>query len=116
MNPDQFSNSNSNVDGNRSFRDILNRNQLYGLTCLLIGMSQLPLAFILADLSNQPLSLLVIGAGGWLLIGVGINLLQGGGAFQNGWTNNERVEWLMAAVLLLFSIGIVAAAGITLLP
>lgn len=98
-----------------SARSIIHRNQLYGLTCLLVGMCQLPLAFVYADLPDQPLPLFVIGGGGWLLISAGVNLLQGEKAFQNGWTENERIEWLSAAGLVLLSLLVVAATGHILL-
>lgn len=102
------------IDNKLSLRDTISRNQLFGLTCLLIGISQLPLGFILADISNQSLSLFVSGSGGWLLISVGINLLRGKGAFQSVHPDNERIEWLIAALSFLLAMGVIAATGITL--
>lgn len=93
-------------------RDRIDRAQLYGLACVLVGVSQLPLAFRLAD---HYVSVFVVGSGGWLLIATGINLLQGREAFANEWTENERIAWLLAAVMVLFAIGVVAAAGYAIL-
>jgi hypothetical protein len=82
---------------------------------MLVGVSQLPLAFVLAELSDEYLSLFVIGSGGWLLIGIGINLITGKDAFYNGWTDNERIQWYMAAGLFLLAIVVVVSSGLALL-
>lgn len=96
-------------------RNAISRNKLYGLTSVLVGSSQLPLAFLLADLTNQSLAVFVIGSGGWLLIGLGINLLQGKRAFHTEWTDNERYRWLIAAVICLLAFVVVIATGLILL-
>lgn len=97
-------------------RDTISRDQLIGMACTLIGVSQLPLAFELAALSNQYTAMFVIGSAGWLLIGIGINLLLGRAPFQTDWTDNPRAEWILAAVLVGQAIVVVLAAGATLLP
>lgn len=89
----------------------IDRSQLTGLTTLLVGVSQLPLAFALAE---NHWALFVMGSGGWLLIGIGINLLQGREAFEIGWTDDDGIEWLVAAAMVGFALLVVAAAGAAL--
>lgn len=97
--------------GERGLRDTIDEYRLAGLACVLVGVSQLPLAFIHAE-SNA--SLFVVGAGGWMLIGIGINLLQGRRAFEIRWTDNGTISWLIAAMLVVFAVLVFLAAGLSI--
>lgn len=81
-----------------------------GVTCLLVGVAQLPLAFRVADLTGESTAMFVMGSGGWLLIGIGINLLRRRSAFEIGWTDSNRIAYLEAAFLIVLSILVVVAA------
>lgn len=115
MNLDRLAGRPSVAGDDGTIRESITRTQFHGLAAVLVGVGQLPLAFVLADLSDEYLSLFVIGSGGWLLIAIGINLLSGKEAFYNGWTDNERIEWFMAAGLFLLAIVVVVASGLALL-
>lgn len=97
--------------GEQVLRNRIDEHQLAGIACVLVGVSQLPLAFVYAE--STP-SLFVVGAGGWMLIGIGINLLQGRAAFEIEWADDETISWLIAAVLVVLSIGVVVAAGLAI--
>ena len=99
-------------DGDHSLGNPINRNRLNGLATVFIGISQLPLAFIFMD---HWLSLFVIGSGGWLLIGIGVNVFRGREAFEIGWSGSDRVEWLNTAVIATYAIAVVAATVFTIL-
>jgi hypothetical protein len=92
-------------------RSSVGQSQLTGLACVLVGASQLPLAFVV---SEQSLVVFSMGSGGWLLISIGVNLLQGRDAF-GGWGNDEQTSWLTAVGTLLFSLFVVVATGVVLL-
>lgn len=70
---------------------MVTQERLNGLAALLIGVSQLPLAFVLADATGNDISLFIIGAGGWLLIGIGVNVFRGMEAFEVDWSESEWV-------------------------
>jgi len=93
-------------------RDSVGQSQLVGLACVLIGASQLPLAFLV---SEQSLILFVMGCGGWLLISLGINLFRGNEAFESRWDSNERTAWLGAVCILLVGLFVVAATAVVLM-
>ncbi|MDS0293085.1 hypothetical protein [Halogeometricum luteum] len=97
-----------NSSGSESrLRGSVERSHLTGLTCVLVGASQLPLAFS----NERSLALFVTGSGGWLLISIGVNLFRGRGALDFEWTGSERAAWLGSAWLLLFGLLVVAATG-----
>lgn len=79
---------------------------------MLIGVSQLPLAFLV---SEQSLVLFIMGCAGWLLIGIGVSLFRGKEGFEIDWNENDRIAWLNAAWTLLLALLIVAATGVSLL-
>lgn len=93
-------------------RGLISQSQLIGLACVLIGASQLPLAF---RVSEQSLVLFIMGCAGWLLIGIGVNLFRGKEGFEVGWSENDRIAWLNAAWTLLLALLVVAATGVILL-
>jgi len=93
-------------------RDSVGQSQLVGLACVLIGASQLPLAFLV---SEQSLVLFIMGSGGWLLISMGINLFLGNEAFESRWDSNERTAWLGAVCILLVGLFVVAATAVVLM-
>lgn len=97
--------------GERGLRDTIDEYRLAGLACVLVGVSQLPLAFIHGEPTT---TLFVVGGGGWMLIGIGLNLLQGRGAFEIRWTDNETISWLIAAMLVVFAVLVVVAAGLSI--
>ncbi|MFC6723694.1 hypothetical protein ACFQE1_04710 [Halobium palmae] len=98
--------------GESRLRDSIDQSQLTGLACVLVGASQLPLAFLVGE---QSLILFVMGCAGWMLIGLGVDLLRGKEAFETGWGESERIEWLSAAWVLLFALFVVAATAVVLL-
>ena len=111
MDQNQHSDSAAVFDGNRSFDDLTNQSRLKGLAIVSIGISQLPLAFMLADVTGYNISIFVIGTGGWLLISIGVNVFRGKEVFEIGWSESEQVEWLSTVLMVIFAIAVVAAAG-----
>lgn len=97
----------SSPDGESRLRGSAERSRLSGLACVLVGVSQLPLAF----LGERSLAPFVIGSGGWLLIGIGVNLAGGRGALDFEWTGSERAAWLGSAWHFAFGLLVVAATG-----
>lgn len=100
--------------GGQSLRDVVNRDHLNGLATILIGVSQLPLAFVLADSTGEEISLFAIGAGGWLLIGIGVNVFRGREAFELDWSKSERAAWLNTIMTCIFAVVVAAAAFLIL--
>lgn len=98
------------ASGDHGFSGPLNRARFIGLAVVLVGVSQLPIAFIAADATGHDGMLFVVGAGGWLLISIGVNLLRDRSAFDDGWTESERVEWLLAGVTFVSAVVIAVAA------
>jgi hypothetical protein len=96
-------------DDGRSLRDLADRNRLTGLATVLVGVSQLPIAFIAAESTGYDSLLFIVGASGWLLIGIGVNMLRGKEAFDDGWVDSERVEWLWTAVMFVIAVAVAAA-------
>lgn len=99
-----------------SHRNRIDRNQLTGLATVLVGMSQVLLG--LSGLMNSSWSgltesawtIFVLGAGGWLLVGIGVNQFWGRAAFGDGWIESEWVAWLTTTVVFILSVGV--AAGV----
>jgi len=89
-------------------RSLLDQNQITGLATVFIGMSQLPLAFVFA---NHWASLFVVGSGGWLLIGIGVNVFRGREPFEVGWSRSRQVDWLNTVLLAIHAIAVVIAAS-----
>lgn len=83
---------------------------LKGLTCMLVGVAQLPLAFRVAEITGESAALFVMGSGGWLLIGIGINLFRRRAPFEITWTDSNRAELLQAVFLVVLSVIVVAVA------
>jgi hypothetical protein len=96
--------------GSHSLRDLVNRDRLNGLATILVGVSQLPLAFMFADATGYESSLFVIGAGGWLLIGIGANVFRGMEAFELDWSESERAAWLSTIIACILAVVVAAAA------
>lgn len=90
-------------NGDSSFHNLIDRNRLTGLATILVGISQLPLAFMFAE--HWP-SFFVIGSGGALLIRIGIHVFQGRGTFETGWGESEWVAWLSTVVLFIFAVAV----------
>jgi hypothetical protein len=109
MDQNQHSKSAGMLDGDRDF--LINQSQLMGLATVFIGLSQLPMAIILANVTGHDSSLFVVGAGGWLLIGIGVNLFRGMEAFESKWGKNERLEWLSVTVTVVLALAVVAVSG-----
>lgn len=97
-------------DGDHGLRDLIDRKRLEGLATVFIGISQLPLAFVFADAVHWS-SLFVVGCGGWLLVGIGVNLSQGREAFESGWeVENERLRGVSAAVTFVLAVAVAASS------
>ena len=96
--------------GRSSLADVVSRNRLNGLAAIIIGLSQLPLAFMVADSTGYEISLFVIGAGGWLLVGIGVNVFRGMEAFEFDWSESNRVAWVSTIVTCLFATVVATAA------
>ena len=110
MDQNQLSGSGAVSSGSHSLRDLVNRNRLNGLATILIGVSQLPLAVMFADVTGYESSLFVIGCSGWLLIGVGVNVFRDRGPFELDWTESKRTAWLSTIVTCILAIVVAAAA------
>jgi hypothetical protein len=74
-------------DSDHTPRDLIDRNQFDGFTAIIIGMSQVLLALTFPKGWLLPF---VVVSGGFLLISIGINLLQGKEAFENRWEKASR--------------------------
>jgi hypothetical protein len=103
------------IDGGAAIRSAVAPAQMMGLACVLVGLSQLPLSFLLADLVGSSLPLFVIGGGGWLLIAIGVNMLRGRSPSEVEWTDSARAEWFLAVFDVLLSLFVVAASLYTVL-
>jgi hypothetical protein len=100
--------------GSHSLRDSVNRDHLNGLAAILVGVSQLPLAVMFADVTGYESSLFVIGAGGFLLIAIGVNVFRGMGPFEVDWIESERVTQLSMIINLVIAVVVAAAAFLIL--
>ena len=115
MTQNQRSNLTTESDGEHSPRGLIDRKRLTGLAVVLIGISQVLLGLSgLAESSWSGLTesswvIFVLGGGGWLLIGIGVNLLRGREAFDDGWIESRRVSWLNTTVMFVLAVG--ATAG-----
>ncbi len=90
--------------GNHRFRDLINQDRLNGLAAIVIGMSQLPMAFMFADATRFDISLWVIGVSGMLLIAIGVNVFRGMEAFEIAWSESKRVSWLDTIIRCMFAV------------
>lgn len=111
MGPPRVSFLDTSSNGDRRLRDLIKQQQALGIITLLIGLSQVVLALSFIDpgpLLATPSSWVgfVLAAGGWMLIGIGMNVFQDRKAF-NGW-NSERVRWLSIVVMFLLTVGVAA--------
>jgi hypothetical protein len=102
----------------RGLGDLIDRQRLDGLAAILVGTSQVLLGMTgfgssgWSGLTMSSWSIFLLGGGGWLLIGIGINLFQGRGAFESGWglgLESERLVWL--GTVTTFVIAVFFAAG-----
>ncbi|WP_152416180.1 hypothetical protein [Halococcus hamelinensis] len=90
-----------------TLKDRIDHNQLNILSTVLIGLSQLPLAFSFPAQSLWPR--FVILCGGSLLVGIGISAYIGEGILQDGGESDEE-KWMSSVIILIFAISVVAAA------
>lgn len=92
--------------------DLIQEHQVFGITAMLMGLSQV---LYVLEIPRAGLwsswSIFVLGAGGWLLIGIGMNVFQGRNAFDGGWIDSGRVTWLWLVSILLLSIGVATTTG-----
>jgi hypothetical protein len=95
--------------GGHSLRDWVDQDRLNGLATILIGMSQLPMAFVLADSTGFEIPLFVIVVGSVVLIAIGVNVFRGMEAFEVEWSESERVAWLDTVMRCMFAIVVTAA-------
>lgn len=91
-----------------SFYNLINQDQLHGLVAILVGASQLPLAFSIAK--PQSLTPFVIGSGGLLLISIGFNIFREKDPFGESKSENKWTTWLSTAMLVILSLAIVVVA------
>jgi hypothetical protein len=110
MDQNQLSGSGAVSIGDHSLRDSVNQDRLNGLAAIVVGVSQLPLAFMFADATGYESSLFVIGAGGILLSAIGVNVFRGMGPFEVDWSESKRVAWLSTIVTCLYAVVVVVAA------
>ena len=90
----------------------IGQSHLNGLACVLVGVSQLPLAFLVGE---QSLVLFIMGCAGLMLASIGVNLLRGKEPFDIHWSENERIAWLSTALNFFWALLVVAATGVILL-
>jgi hypothetical protein len=106
-------------DDDHNYRDLIDQSHVIGLSTMLIGTAQVLLGMAgLTSFSGFTVSYwssVFLGGGGWLLIGIGINVFRGRGAFDDPWIKSERVEWLFSAIMLIGAVGLTAGAVFTLL-
>jgi hypothetical protein len=110
MDQNQLSGSGAVSSGGHSLRDLVNRERLNGLAAILVGVSQLPLAVMFADVTGYESSLFVIGAGGFLLMAIGANVFRGIGPFELDWTESERVARLSTIMTWIIAVAVAATA------
>lgn len=84
------------------------QSQYLGLLVVLVGTSQLPIALGFATDNNQ--WMLVVGSGGWLLIGIGINLMMGQRALWSDWNESGKHGMISLATLTLLTIAVVVSS------
>lgn len=82
--------------------------QYLGILTILVGVSQLPIAWSFA-IDNNPW-MFVVGSGGWLLIGIGGNLLMGRHAFWSHWSQSSDLGKFSLITLTLLSIAVVISS------
>ena len=86
------------------------QSQFHGVVTILVGISQFPLALVMAGVRT-----FVVLSGGILLVSVGLNLLRNKDAFTSAWQNNDRYGLLSNILLLLLTIAVVVASASTIL-
>ena len=96
------------ADGDDSLRDRIGWRQLNAIVAVLIGMSQI----VVAMTTNPERSTLffVVGAGGFLLIGLGVSEFQSKDWFERRPDESKRVAYLGMATLYTITIAVVVAA------
>lgn len=96
-------------------RQFIGRFRLAGFATVLVGLSQLPVAVLVADATGHDSLLLVIGGGGWLLVGIGVNILRGREAFETRRDGDGWWPWLSAIVTVIVAISVAVAAALLVL-
>jgi hypothetical protein len=119
MDQNQSSNVALTSDGDHNLLDPIDQNHIAALGTMLIGTTQVLLGMvILPSASGYALtfwsSLFLVG-GGWSLIGIGFNVFRGREAFDDGWVESDRVDWLRVIVAFVVTVGLTAVAAFTLL-
>lgn len=88
-----------------SFNEIGQR-QLFGVVAIVLGACQVALTFTL-DGSQ----LLIVGSGGWLLIGIGSNLIRGRRVSYSDWNEDGKLGRVAIVGLTGFSIWVAATTA-----
>ena len=88
-----------------SFNQIGQR-QLFGVVAVVLGACQVALTFTL-DGSQ----VLIVGSGGWLLIGIGSNLIRGRRASYSDWNEDGKLARVVILGLTGFSIWVAATTA-----
>jgi putative Mn2+ efflux pump MntP len=95
-------------DGNHSLRDRIDRHRLISFVIVVVGLSQLLLAFA-TPLASDWLSSLVVMVGGVLLIIIGRHMCHHKEPFEGEW-GSEWLAWLESIQSVIFAVGVAAAA------
>lgn len=85
----------------------------FGVISTCIGLSQLPVAYMLLP-EHSPLAF-VVGSGAWFLISIGINLLRDRAPFESDWHEDGAHGWFSLTVIALTTIAIVVSSVIGVL-
>jgi uncharacterized membrane protein YidH (DUF202 family) len=97
------------ADGDDSLRDRIGWRQLNAIITVLIGISQIVVAMTMNPAERSKLFLVVV-AGGFLLIGLGVSEFQSKNWFTRRPDESKRVAYLEMAMLYTLTIVVVVAA------
>ena len=119
MDQSQSSNVALTSDGDHNLLDPIDQNHVIALGTMLIGTTQVLLGMAsfpsFSGFTVSFWSSLFLAGGGWFLIGIGFNVFRGREAFDDGWIESERVNWLYTIVTFVILVGLTAVAAFTLL-
>jgi hypothetical protein len=88
--------------------------RFYGTVVVLVGLSQLTLAFALP--LDGPAWSFVVGGGGALLVAIGSNLFRGNAPFESGWDEDGEPGFISVTVMCLATLAVVVASVAAVLP
>jgi hypothetical protein len=91
----------------------LDQARFHGISTLLIGLSEIPLAYVF--FAEQVLPRFVLISSGLLLTNIGLNLLRGRTAFENPWHADGKHGRIALAFFAIVTVAVVVASVLTVL-